>query len=535
MDDPTETSRLRQELAAARKTIDALMKRVEVADSRPAGLDQHAVLAAMSNLESIIDQRTQELASSEELYRAMYDHNPLLALTVDVNGVVLDANQTFAAAFETATPDLIGRLLPSFFSVASADEIRALVTDGLHNAMDVELTDANGRTLIMTAAAIPGFGGDCQVVLVDVTDHRELAAELQHSRRLAAIGHLAAGVAHEINNPLAVIQGRVELIEILGLEVSPPVQKHLTLMGQHAKRIARIVRSLSAFARPRATEPELVAVQDLVSSAAEIASASIADITLEVDIEPPRLSAQADRWQIERVLVNLLNNAADAMPHGGIARVVARRHGDMTRIEVMDGGPGIPDELLDQLFAPFVSGKSRARRSGLGLAITWSIIQEHGGTIRAANLETHGAVFTFTLPWSDGSEPATTDPDVVIAKPLRVLCIEDEAAIVQIVHRVAESAGHSVITARSAEEALELARENDFDVVLSDIRLPGMSGIELRERLGELNPKWLTHTVLMSGYFQELPAGVPYLQKPFRSKKLLRLLQTTASRPVTSG
>ncbi len=517
---------LERDLTASKKTVNALAKRVEKLEGRGGSIDRYAVLNAMAHLESLIDQRTHELEASQQRYRALYDHAPAGVLTIDPKGVLTEANQTFSNHVSTDRDALVGRELSSFFAISSAERLRGLVASGLGRVGDLELRSLGGRTLLTTIAPLPGFDA-FQVVLHDVTERRELEAELQHTRRLAAIGHLAAGVAHEINNPLAVIQGRVELVDILGVEVPPLLRKHLDIIGRHAIRIARIVSSLQAFARPRAAEPEAVPVHELVTAATEVAGASLRGVQLELDV-PHELCIRADRWQLERVLVNLFNNAADAMSDGGRIWVTAVADDDRVRIDVADEGEGIPAELLDQVFTPFVSGRSRARRSGLGLAITWGILQEHDGTIRAENRPNGGAVFRMDLPRCNPDDTPVVarraDAPALSRVPLTVLCVEDEAAIVQLVQGIAERAGHRVLTASSAEDGLALVDHNHFDVVLSDVRLPGMSGVQLREHLRADHPHLARRLILMSGYLQAFSDDVLYLQKPFRARELLDTL-----------
>lgn len=520
---------LERQLAASRKVIDALMRRAErQSEQLPHEPDQIGVIKALWNLESIVEQRTRELHDSEARYRALYDHSPDMLFTVDAEGRITAVNQTSLTAFDCEVDALVGCSLASLFDEEAQPAVERWLADGARATFDQELVLDDGRAVSIKGASVPGTRGEIQVVLRDVSARRRLEAELGHARRLAAIGHLAAGVAHEINNPLTVVQLRLELLE--GLDLPRPVVDQLAVLSEHVQRIARIVRNLQSFAHPRSDPHESVRLVDLVEGAREVAGAAVVQVTFRCDV-PDDLVIRADRGRAEQVLVNLFTNAGHAQRGSGWIGVWARPEGDRVRIVVEDAGPGIPADLLDHVFTPFVSGKGRAG-SGLGLAIAWSIVQEHGGTIIVSNRPQGGACFEFTFPLgTEPPRPATVEPDAPegAGRALRILAIDDEPALLDLVDAFARGAGHRVERATTAEAALErLASDARFDVILSDIRLPGMSGRDLLRLLRRDRPELAERTILMSGFFHRPGAGVPYLQKPFGRRDLLALLQEVA-------
>lgn len=539
MTDRERIEELEAQLAASKKVIDALVRRAErQLDALSQGPDQFAVIKALSNLESIIDQRTRELHESEARYRALYHHSPDMLFTVDEAGLITAVNQTSLEAFDCEEDALLGCSLASLFDDDAQQTVERWVARGFSGLRDQELSLDDGRIVSVNAGAVPGFSGEIQVVLRDVTARRRLEAELGHARRLAAIGHLAAGVAHEINNPLTVLQLRLELLEVLNLPA--PVSAQLKVLSEHTLRIARIVRNLQSFAHPRSEHREMVRLSELVAAAREVASPAIAHVAIRSDI-PPDLYIHADRGRAEQVLVNLLTNAGDAQVSAGWIGITARRSADRVRIVVEDAGPGVASELLDHIFTPFVSGKPRkpydngpspSSGSGLGLAIAWSIVKEHGGTIVCTNRPQGGARFELTFPLGVPEEVSPRGaPDVLLpGRTLRVLVIDDEPALLDLVERFTSAAGHEVVRVTSAEAALDcLAKESRFDVILSDIRLPGMSGRDLLRLLRRDRPELARRTALMSGFFHRPGAGVPYLQKPFGRRELLALLEEVAA------
>lgn len=522
------TAELEAQLEAARKVIDALVRRAErQLESLTQGPEQFAVVKALSNLESVIEQRTRELYLSEARYRALYDHSPDMLFTVDEDGRITALNKTALDAFDCEEDAVVGCALATLFEEESGARIEAWAAHGFVGLGDAELALDDGRFVSVNAAPVPGLSGELQVVLRDVTARRRLESELGHARRLAAIGHLAAGVAHEINNPLTVMQLRLEMLD--GIDVSPSVAAQLKVVSEHTHRVARIVRSLQSFAHPRSEERETVRVVDLVAAAREVAAAHIRHVVVRCDV-PPSLAIRVDRVRAEQVLVNLLVNAGDMQSATGWIGVSARPCGDRVRIAVEDAGPGIPVDLVDHVFTPFVSGKSR-RGSGLGLSIAWSIVKEHGGSITAHNRVQGGARFELTFPVA-ALESVPLAAVMAPSRPTRcltVLVVDDERELLDLVNSFIAGAGHRAVGVSSAEDALAALSSNaGYDVILSDIRLPGMSGREFLKLLRRDRPDLARRTVLMSGFFHRPGAQVRYLQKPFGRKELLSILEEVA-------
>jgi PAS domain S-box-containing protein len=526
---PSGPAKAEEELRAARKTIEALVRRAEQAEI-PAGEGVFALQKAIASLETIIQQRTRALHASEARYRALFDHSPDMIVTVDEDHRITAANQTSLSALDIEEKNLLGGDFSRLFDAASAARARRIVEEQGVGDVTPELRLRDGRVVSVTASPLPGYAGALQVVLRDVTSRRELETELHHARRLAAIGNLAAGVAHEINNPLAVIQLRLDLLERLHAEYLEPLQDQLQVIDRHVHRIARIVQNLQTFARPQATELDLCPVAELIAAASGVAEISLSHVDLEVDVVDD-LVLQVDRGQIEQVLANLFTNAGQAMKAGGRITVKARPVGERVHITIRDTGPGIPEGLVESIFTPFVTTKGPSEGSGLGLAIAWSIVQEHGGTIRASNLAGGGAEFVLELP--GGRIPATSAPDTPPHSPrrpsriLRVLCVDDEPGMLQAVCNLVEEAGHVAVGVLDGRAALDAVACTQFDVLLTDIRMPDMGGLELAAAIRAHDPLLADRTILMSGLFHNPEPGRRYLQKPFGREQLLQALEET--------
>ncbi len=515
-------AQLEADLVAARKVIATLIQRVEK-QFRADKPSQLSVLKAFANLESVVEHRTRELAESQSRYRALYDHSPDMLLTVNDSDRITTANRK--SHDDLGMDCLLGTLLTELFT----EQSRPLVSQALSSqfepgdGFEVELTD--GRIMFMVAAKIPGFSGSTQVGLRDITARRQLETQLGHARRLAELGHVAAGVAHEINNPLSVLQLGIELL-LENDELSTSAGQ-LRIIHEHSLRIARIVQNLQSFAQPRSDEREIFPVLDVIASAIKLASVPDT-IAVHVDTEP-LLNIKADHGRVEQVLVNLLSNACAALQDEGEIRIAAKPHGGFASITVCDNGPGVPKDLLEHIFTPFVSGRLRSG-SGLGLAIAWSIVKEHGGSIKVTNLQNGGAAFEFSIP--QGRPDRATPRGVAgnIEHPTsskRFLVVDDEVELLEVIAAFIRMSGeHDVVTTSTAEEALDLlSRDSDFDAVLSDIRLPEMQGPEFVETLQRDHPELAERTVLMSGFFNKNPSNRRYLQKPFGRADLWRALK----------
>ena len=515
-----------RDLAAARRTIDALVRRVEALEHQQ-GAAHFTVHRAMASLENTVEERTRALAASEARYRSLYHHSPDMILAVDASGTVVSANDR---ACRELGHGVEGSDLKSLFHPSAQASVQHLVSTGFETH-EMELALADERTVSLTAARVLDLPDVWQVVLRDVTSRRILESELQHSRRLAAIGHLAAGVAHEINNPLAVIQLRVEIMRDMGL-CPDEVDSQLRVIDEHVHRISRIVRNLQSFARPQPVLQEAVPVFDLVHAAVDIAELWLHKVHLILDLEPDDLAFYGDQGKLEQVLANLLTNASAAMKREGTVTIRGRRVDDQVILTLRDTGPGIPPDILERLFTPFVTGKSWAQGSGLGLAIAWTIVQEHGGTITASNPPGGGAQFELVLPAGDVTErtaEASTGLDEDTASGLRILVVEDEVSLLELIQDFAIAAGHEVTAATTLSDALEAIHDGPYDVVLTDIHLPDGDGLSLYDHLRRTDSELARRVVVMSGFFHEPTGPYRYLQKPFTRRDLIQVLDTLAA------
>jgi PAS domain S-box-containing protein len=454
--------------------------------------------------------------------------------------------------------DVIGRslaewLAPEEFSVAS-DRIDEVMRTSLPNELkEYRVRRADGRVLLIEVASAPIIYEGAPAVLSfarDVTERKALERQVAESARLAALGRLSAGVAHELNNPLTHLVLAVDgLRRTLGSMGSrnpaaalAVTRDRLEQIAQDIDRMVLVARELRLFASPQPgsrravdlrqpLEAALSAVRDTHPAAAHMTVESRFEDVPAVDACPLR---------IEQVFVNLLNNAFDSLgdvtDEDRVVTIELVPAGDAVAVRVSDRGPGIPVDMLERVFEPFFTTKAYGRGAGLGLAISRSIVQVLGGNMTVASAAGRGTAFTVTLPVWRLPAPATETRSPLACKRLRVLVVDDEPAIGGALAASLEE--HQVEVAGSAAEALALlARDPGFDVILCDIVMPEASGVEFHRSLAATNPGLCRRIVFMTGAtlgtdegktLAALPNTV--LEKPFDLGRLERVLVDVASR-----
>jgi len=366
---------------------------------------------------------------------------------------------------------------------------------------------------------------------------------LVQSRKLEAIGRLAGGVAHDFNNLLTVILGYAETLdqELADDPIHRADVRQILAAGHHA---ADITRQLLAFGRRQMHRPEPLDLGALVQRTAGVLRRLVGEnVTVELRLDPRLANVQADRSQVEQIVLNLLVNARDAMPAGGRISVTTRAvdaH-DLERVpgvdparfavlEVSDPGVGMDAETRAQVFEPFFTTKDGASGTGLGLAVVYGIVRQSDGEVYVESEPGRGSRFTILLPFAPNA--VDSDPTgVAIPTPShharRILLAEDEPMIRDLFAETLRGAGHTVIDAPDGATALDLAgAANAIDVLVTDVRMPGMTGLELAERLREHRPG--LEVLLVSGHAMEMEEGgrarlpdAAFLSKPIVLQALL--------------
>ena len=460
--------------------------------------------------------------------------SPALCI-VDRGGRIRRANRAFADLVNAPPASLIGRPWHAFMPPEwAADLQRVLDPQGAGREVDLRTGE---RAYAVTAVPISGTDRSTVVLLFDdQTERRRLQDQLIQSEKMSAIGQLIAGVAHDLNNPLASVVGFADYLTEVP-QVPPALREPLTVIQEEAERASNIVKNLLSFARKQEHQRRPTALKPLLDATFLLLRNQLMAHRVEarLDLDPDLPMPDIEPNQIQQVFVNLINNAAQAIASTGRPGTVvvrARRWLDGIAVDVVDDGPGMSEALAAQVFEPFFTTKPEGEGTGLGLSISQGIVREHGGRIMLATEEGKGSTFTVQLPLA--TQPAAAPPELgsrPTSRRLRVLVVDDEPHILHYMRATLEAWGHIPVVATDGQEALELAVRESFDLIISDLRMPRLGGREFYEELARRNAGMAARLVFSTGdtvrgdtlaFLESM--GRPYLHKPFSLSELRTLL-----------
>ncbi|HEX6090730.1 MAG TPA: ATP-binding protein [Gemmatimonadales bacterium] len=474
-------------------------------------------------------------------WQEIVDALALALCIVDREGRIRRANRAFAALVGAPPAGLVGRPWSAFLPPDWVSDVQRLL-DAAGTGGEAELTTGD-RTYCVSA--VPITEGDASTVVVlfdDHTERRRLQDKLVQSTKLSAMGQLVAGVAHELNNPLASVVGFADFLGEIP-DVPASLREPLRVIREEAERASSIVRNLLGFARKQDRQRRLTALGPLIESTMSLLRNPLMASRVEsrIDIEPDLPSISIDPNQMQQVLVNLVSNAAQAIASTGRAGTVtvrARRFLDELAVDIVDDGPGMTAEIAAQVFDPFFTTKSEHEGTGLGISISQGIVREHGGRITLETAPDQGATFTIHLPLQEApADPVREEPARAPATRLRVLVVDDEPHILHYMSATLSAWGHTVAVAQDGDEGLEAATSGEFDLVITDLRMPRLSGRDFFETLRRRNPAMASRLYFSTGdtvrgdtlAFLEMLER-PYLHKPFSLAELRELLAAATAR-----
>ena len=398
------------------------------------------------------------------------------------------------------------------------------------------------------------LGAICMAL--DVTDRKQLEAQLRQAQKMEAVGRLAGGIAHDFNNLLMVIQGYTELL-LERLMAGDPLRKNAEHIHDATDRAAALTRQLLAFSRKQLLAPKVLDLCLVVADMEKMLRRLIGEDVELATLTPPGLwSVKADRSQIEQVILNLAVNSRDAMPRGGkltietanveLDNAYARQHplvtpGKYVMLAVTDTGCGMNAETQAHVFEPFFTTKEKGKGTGLGLATVYGVVKQSGGYVWVYSEPDKGTTFKVYLPRVE--EPVSAkERQPALEAPQRgsetILLVEDEKGVRELAREFLESNGYSVLLAEDGNDAIELVHKHPgkIDLLLTDVVMPGMSGRDLAERIEGLRPG--IKVLYMSGYTDQaivhhgiLDSDSVLLQKPFTLSGLARKLREALERP----
>ena len=377
----------------------------------------------------------------------------------------------------------------------------------------------------------------------DVTEERLIQERLFQSSKLAALGEMAAGIAHEVNNPLQVVMGNIELLECLS-GGDTRLTKRLGQMKDGILRIKSIIRNLLIFAREQTTDIEEVNINDIILNSVDMMKNQLkfANIAVELDLDRRSLMVMCNKNLFQQVIINLLQNAKDAIEESGKGSSIYLRTvllpGGIVVVEVSDDGPGIPKKIIDKIFLPFFTTKGVGKGTGLGLSISRKIIEEIGGNISVSSPSSGGTTFRITLLHHRKSrrkerrmveeEPGQ---DLSVLSSKSVFMIDDEEEVVRVTKEILESKVETFEYVNTGKSALERLMDRDYDFILLDLKMPGVDGFELYRRITEAKPYLGERIIFLTGDTESEASkaflkltGCRYLAKPFVVDDLLKVM-----------
>ena len=415
----------------------------------------------------------------------------------------------------------------------------------------------DGRLFSVTCSPVAGPAGGAQgmvVVVSDITEARQAERQLAQSEKLSALGGILSGAAHELNNPLASVIANAQLLQRSPVDES--TRRKLATIDAEASRCREIVRVLLLMT-PQATEKRPVDVNELIRASLQMLDRLLrdADVEVRLDLEHGLRPVIGESHLLRQVFINIINNASQAMKEKGGAGVLTVRswgRDDQVLVEMADTGPGIAARNLRRIFDPFFSTKGVGKGTGLGLHLAFTTVRDHGGSLQASSRPPHGATFRVELPAAPvGVEaeslapaamtrPAFTDPDGA-AEAGRVLVVEDEAPLAEVMAEILAAQGHEVDTARDGRTAWKRIKEIPYDVIISDLRMPNMGGREFYRRVAAFSPVLARRIIFSTGdtaspdtmaFFREV--GNPILSKPFNLTDLVGAVAAVLARDAPS-
>jgi two-component system NtrC family sensor kinase len=460
---------------------------------------------------------------------------------------ILRANRALAALAELPERELVGRrftetLLGASESVAQLIESSHL---GERTTPVVARLEPTGRVLRVTAAPFAERAGRVVLLVEDVTEQRIMEAQLIQNDKMASIGQLVSGVAHELNNPLTSIAGLTELL--LERELHPDVpREHLRVIHDQADRAGRIVRNLLTFARKGVTEKAPVDLNDVAARTAMLIvyELQLHGIELEQALSTEPVVVLGDRHELQQVLLNLITNAVQAvsgLPPGVPRKItVATSRGDgQAVLRVRDTGPGVASQHASSLFTPFFTTKAAGQGTGLGLSLSYGLVQAHGGVLSYEPPAEGGAEFRVALPLHD-APAAPVEPAPPPREGRRVLVVDAHPGVHRLVNALLSPEGIEVEAVRAGDQGLRLAGERAYDLIIADARATAGPAELFVHALAAASPASMDRLVVTyTGQAEPadlLPGRpVPHARKPFNLRDLHALAsQVLASSPPRS-
>ena len=482
------------------------------------------------------------------LSQSILEHmkNALVILRDDSDGlkIVLN-NRRFSELFGPGSQSRELALLSDAFSGRQLEDVIRSSMDSGDSMPELEFScttadssDEKRHFLVSISRIELSDSGDGILATFDeITEWKKRQAQVMEASRLVSIGEMAAGIAHEINNPLAAVMGFAQLA--MRREVDETVQRDLDKILTQAKRASKIIANLQSFARRYKPTKEPVHVVDILEKVLEFRSyeMQVSDIEVVKNVEPRIPLIMGDEHQLDQAFLNMVINAEQSMTDArgaGTLTIDVRRVDDSVRVSFSDDGVGIPEENISRIFDPFFTTREVGQGTGLGLSICYGIIHEHGGAITVESKPDEGAAFIVDLPIGDVGLDMPIDETFFADLPekMKILIVDDEPAVAEFLSRALTEFGHSVDVHERGEDVIRKPDLDKYDLMILDVRMPGVDGEALFEHVQGLDSKSAPRILFITGDATNPSTkafvdrtGSPALTKPFTLEHLMSAIR----------
>ena len=518
----------------------------------------------MLDLETEIARRKQteeESRQSEEKYRLITENARDVIITTDMNMRLTYVSPSIRYLVTRTAEEVMAMPLGELLAPASLEVGTKVLLEELEIAkrqprdparsrvLELEILRKDGSTVWAEARVSFLRGAEDQpigliAVMRDITERKKAEQQALVNAKLASVGELVAGVAHEINNPLTGVIGYAQLLMERG-DVVPDIKEDLQKIYEESQRTVRIVQNLLRFARQYKPEKDLVDINELLGRTLELEAYKLrtSNVELSTNLAADVPLILADYNQLQQVILNIITNAQQAMAETERKGKIALTTGvinDYVRVSIADNGPGISPENITKIFDPFFTTKPGGGGSGLGLSVCHGIITEHGGNIYVGSTLGKGTTFTIELPITTGEQAVIKEKKAAEKRSRRhrrkmtgnILVVEDEPAIRAVLTRNLSASGYQVQAVSDGKTALDMLANNVYKLLLVDLKMPGMNGRELYEVMKKKHPNSAKRVVFITGDIMTADThdflastGRPYLIKPFDVKDITDVIE----------
>ena len=552
------------------------ISRLETTLHETAGLladQQKQLRAAHDEMERRVEQRTaelsranEELRHANEMRQSLIRSAPLAIFSLDLDGRVMFWSPGAERMFGFTAVEAIGQVLPVIPAARQADfeaNIARLRHGETMEAVERTHQRKDGTKVDAAIWAVPQRDDKGKVeafltFVADITERKQLEEQFRQSQKLEAVGRLAGGVAHDFNNLLTVIMGYIEMLAEEAVH-SPALLEYAEEIQSAADRASALTGQLLAFSRRQIAQPRVFDLNQTIEHSIKLLGRVIGeDISIRTHLDPGLSMIKADPTHVDQAIMNLVVNARDAMPDGGVLTIetanvmldddYAGRHlgvkpGVYAMLAISDTGVGMTPEIRERIFEPFFTTKESGKGTGLGLSIVYGVVKQNSGDIIVYSEPGHGTSFKLYFPadhaGAELGESHLSSADLRGAET--ILVCEDEERIRKLVMIMLAKQGYRVLEADTPAAAIVYAREHfsAIDLLLTDIVMPNMNGVELAKAVREARPG--VKLLYMSGYSDNrasdawvLDPDTPFLHKPFTASTLARKVREALGTPDAS-